>query len=311
MHLHLEGSITRGDAALLMRRGGVPRGFPPLETLYTHSSFGEFLKHFGALSGLLRRPADPAWLMGRLLGRLRRQGVIYAEIRVSPSVWERHGLQPEEAFRMLVRSVEGAEPEWRLIVDAVRQWDSSTIERDLEFCQRYRGGPVVALGLGGDECASPAARFTSLAAECRSKGITVIPHTGEALGPEEVESALDVFDPPRIGHGIGAARSPETMNRLHRTGVHLEVCPTSNYMTGVVKKGATHPAVDLWRALVPMSIGTDDPALFGTTLNRELKWARCALSLDRAGESELQLSAARASLLPSAAKAQLLKRFGA
>lgn len=297
LHLHIEGALTPAEALRLARRGGAPEDPETVRALYRHDSFGQFLSHFGQLVGYLREPQDVSWLLHRLLGRLKGQGVVYAEIRVSPSVWERHGLPPRDTLVGLLEAKERGPIPCGLIVDGVRQWDEALLARDLDLAIEFRGRGVVALGLGGDEVAAPAARFRGLAAECRSRGVPLIPHAGEALGPEEVASALAVMSPPRIAHGIAAARDATVMEELIDRRVHLEVCPISNLKTGVVKRAKDHPLRQLWAAGVPLSLGTDDPALFRTSLTREHAWAARHAGWSLADMARSQVEAARAALL--------------
>lgn len=241
LHIHLEGCLTAAEAVWLCGRHGLAWDGPQIAALYRHATFGEFLRHFGQILDFIKEPEDLAWLLGRALARLRRQGVIYAEIRISPSVWERHGMSPLAGMEALAAARMTAPIATNFIVDAVRQWDMGLIERDLDLACRFRRKGVVALGLGGDEVAAPAARFRGLAQECRSRRMPLVPHAGEALGPEEVDSALEVFSPRRIGHGIAAVRSAKVLENVVRSGVHLEVCPTSNRRTGVVRRGRDIP----------------------------------------------------------------------
>ncbi len=309
LHLHLEGCILPSEALALARREDPGVDADDVLRLYRHASFLEFLAHFGAIVGFLKGPADLAWIFDRVIGRLKRQNVAYAEIRISPSVWERHGLDPAPCMKLLAQKATGASVRCGLIVDGVRQWDRSRLERDLELALAYRDKGVVGFGLGGDEAAAPAVRFGDMAGYCRARRLPVIPHAGEALGPAEVTSAMDVFAPPRIGHGIAAVRDPAVLEEVALRGVHLEVCPTSNRRTGAVPRGRKHPLCDLWSAGCRLSLGTDDPALFGTTLHRELAWAlrRGGWSLGDAVAS--QRYAAQASLLPAREKDALMRRL--
>ena len=310
LHLHLEGCLTPFEARYLAakNRKNLPGG--AIESLYRHDGFGSFLANFGRLLDLFAEPRDLVWLLRRVRDRLRRQGVVYAEIRVSPSVWERHSIPPAETLGMLCREASGGTPPVRFIVDGVRQWDEALLERDLALALSHRHLGVVAFGLGGDEVSAPAARFGDLASFCRAERLPVVPHAGEALGPEEVLSALGVFDPARIGHGIAAASSPGVMDALVRAGVHLEVCPTSNRATGVVPRGTPHPMGTLWRSGVSLSLGSDDPGLFGTTLGRELGWAlkHGGWTLEDVGRS--MAMAARAAFLRPGERDGLLAALG-
>ncbi len=308
LHLHLEGCLLPSEALFLAKKHRLARSPSEVFALYRHRDFGEFLAHFGALLDLFRRPEDLAWLFHRTARRLARQGVLHAEIRLSPSVWERHGLSPEAGLRALLEARRKAPLSILFIVDAVRQWPPALLERDLGLALRHRGEGVAALGLGGDEAAAPAALFRDLAEECRRQGLPLIPHAGEVTGPGEVRRALEL-SPFRVGHGIGAASDPDLLRTLAEEGVHLEVCPTSNRRTGALPPGRRHPLPRLWKAGVSLSLGTDDPALFGTTLNREIAWALGG-SWSPADAWRSQRLAARASLLPPAEKKALLARLG-
>jgi adenosine deaminase len=280
-------------------------------SLYRHESIGQFLVHFGALLDLFKSPEDLCWLLDRTLARLRRQGVIYAEIRLSPSVWERHGLQAERSLLTLLNYAARRSAPVGFIVDAVRQWDQALQLRDLDLACSFRKQGVVALGIGGDEAAAPASGLKALADECKARGIPVIPHAGEVLGPDEVASAVKVFHAARIGHGIGAAESPGLLDDLARRGTHLEVCPTSNRRTGVVTRGRRHPLRQLWKAGVSLSLGTDDPAMFGATLCGELRWAKRSAGWTHEDMMRSQVLAARASLLTGSARDDLARRIRA
>ncbi len=308
LHIHLEGSISPAEASTLAFRKDRNTDPKEIRQLYRHASFQDFLSHFGQLVGLLREPDDLLWLFDRVVLRLKRQGVIYAEIRVSPTVWERHGLPPEACLRRLAERTASAPIACRLIVDGVRQWDRAMLERDLELALALRGKGVVAFGLGGDEASAPACIFRDFAGACREVGFPVIPHAGETLGPEEVMSALEVFTPPRLGHGIAAARDPRVLDEVVARRVHLEVCPTSNRKTGAVGRREEHPLKALWAAGSHLSLGTDDPALFGTTLCRELSWAVRRGWWTMKDVAASQTYAAQASLLPDGQKRDLVQR---
>ncbi len=307
LHLHLEGALALQDAFRLVRRHGLAEAErAALPSLYRHADFAEFLAHFGAVTGLLKEPRDLGWLLVRVRRRLARQGVLYAEVRVSPSVWERRGMDPLEGMEALCAVRSSGPPETTFIVDAVRQWGRSGVERDLGLALRYRRRGVVALGLGGDEAAAPARRFPWLAEACRAEGLPLVPHAGEALGPEEVADAVRLLGARRVAHGVAAAKDPRLLRELAAEGVHLELCPRSNFATGVVPWRRPHPVGDLFRAGVPVSLSTDDPALFATSLAKEEREARRA-GLTRADLAACRAAAARAAFLPRGRREVLVR----
>jgi adenosine deaminase len=133
-----------------------------------------------------------------------------------------------------------------------------------------------------------------------------VPHAGESAGPESIWEALDLLGAERIGHGIAAARDEDLMARLRDDGIVLEVCPTSNVCTRSVSSLADHPLPALVAAGVPVTINSDDPPMFSTTLCHEYEVAAELLGLDEAGVADLARAAVTASFLDEPGKIALL-----
>jgi aminodeoxyfutalosine deaminase len=132
-----------------------------------------------------------------------------------------------------------------------------------------------------------------------------VPHAGETTGPQTVWDAIRELGAERIGHGISAAQDPELMAYLAAEGIPLEISPTSNVRTRAVPSLAEHPLPTLVAAGVPVSINSDDPPMFGTTLNDEYAVAARLLDLDAAGVARLAAAAVEASFLPPGEKARI------
>lgn len=276
LHLHLEGSVRPATLVRLARRAGSPL-FPDLASVRARRPFDGlpgFLALYRDVCRLLRSPADFALVAGDLTARLRRERITRAEVYVSPAIVERLGLDwprvrdaVEAVFAAHERSGHGRVA---VLLDAVRHFGPDAAHRVLDLHARHPWPRVVGFGLGGDELALPARDFVPVYRRLPRLGLGPVVHAGEAGGPESVAEALRWLKPRRIAHGIGAAGDPALVRQLVRSGVALDVCLTSNDATGAVPL-ARHPVLALLRAGVTVTLSTDDPGLFGTTLLGEYR----------------------------------------
>jgi adenosine deaminase/aminodeoxyfutalosine deaminase len=265
LHLHLEGSVEPETLHEL----DPTRDF---SGLYQYPDFDAFLRTFGVVGKLLRRPDDYALITRRLLERLAAQNVRYAEIIVAAGVvlWKEQEFTP--IFDAIRGAAAGSPVEVRWILDAVRQFGPQHTMRVAELAAERRDQGVVALGIGGSEERGPAAWFHDAFAFAKSAGLHLLAHAGESMGPESIWAALDL-GAERIGHGIAAAADPALMRHLRDRNIPLEICITSNLVTGVVRRLDDHPVRRLYDAGVPITLNTDDPAMFRCTLDGEYRLA--------------------------------------
>ena len=164
-----------------------------------------------------------------------------------------------------------------------------------------RSEAVVALGLGGPEVDHPPERFAALFERGRSAGLHSVPHAGEHVGPPSIRGALEALGAERIAHGVRAVEDPLLMQELAARQVALDLCPTSNVRLGVYPNLNSHPLRHLYDAGVVITVSSDDPTLFGTTLNDELVLVASAFDLDVLAIDEILLNAARHSFVPEPA----------
>lgn len=273
LHLHLEGAVSAGTLARLSGEAG-SRLFPDAAALRARRSPGEpgaFLALYRDVCSLLRHPEDYTLLARDLVRRLRRERIGHAEVYVSPAIVERIGLPwlpvrdaLERVFTAHERLGHGRVA---VLLDSVRHWGPDAAHRVLDLHDAHPWPRAVGFGLGGDEASVPASAFRDVYRRLRGLGLAPLVHAGEWCGPESVAEVLEHLRPVRIAHGFRAAEDPVLVRRLARNGVALDLCPASNRATGAVR--GPHPALALLRAGVSVSLSTDDPGLFGTTLRGE------------------------------------------
>jgi adenosine deaminase/aminodeoxyfutalosine deaminase len=276
LHLHLEGSVEPETLHELDPATPVAE----FRALYQYADFDAFLKAFGAIGQRLRSPEDYGLITRRLLERLAAQNVRYAEIIIAAGVVLWKGQEFAPIFDAIRHAAIGSPVEVRWILDAVRQFGVEPARRVAELAVERQGDGVLALGIGGSEERGPAEWFTEVYAFARSAGLHLVAHAGESMGPESVWAALKL-GAERIGHGIAAVRDEALMRHLREHDIPLEICITSNLVTGVVSRLEEHPVRRLYDAGVPIVINTDDPAMFGCTLTGEYQLAARAFGFSQ------------------------------
>src|SRR5580704_8452604 len=279
LHLHLEGSVEPETLHELDPATSVEE----FRAHYRYADFDAFLKAFAVIVKRLRTPEDYAVITRRLLERLAAQNVQYAEIIVSAGVVLWKGQEFAPIFDAIHDAAIGSQVEVRWILDAVRQFGVEPAVQVAKMAADRVDRGVVAFGIGGSEARGPAEWFTDVFAFARDAGLHLTAHAGESEGAESIWAAL-ALGAERIGHGIAAVRDEALMRHLRERDIPLEICITSNLVTGVVKRIEEHPVRQLFDAGVPIVLNTDDPAMFGCTLVGEYR-----LAAERFGFGEAEL----------------------
>jgi adenosine deaminase/aminodeoxyfutalosine deaminase len=273
LHLHLEGTVDRETVRLLDPSVSCEEA----DRVWGFRDFAGFLNCFKFVVQKLRGPEDYALVTTRMIESLACEGVGYAEVTIAAGVVLWRGFE----FRTVWRAIRDAQQEafartgvevwWNL--DAIRQFGPEHVMEVARVAAEYVDDGAISFGIGGDEIAGPAAQFAEAYRFARDSGLRLTAHAGETDGPDSIRAAL-ALGAERIGHGIRAADDPELMKMLAAEQIPLEVCITSNVRTGAVATLEEHPVRRLFEAGVPITLNTDDPGLFETSLGREFELAR-------------------------------------
>ncbi len=309
LHVHLEGSIRPETVLKLARRNGVSLPADSVEGLrewYTFRDFPHFVEIYVAVTRCVKTADDVETIMREFLEGQKAQNVLHSEVTFTASTVEKYsGIPWPEQHAALLRAMRYGEEigvTSGLILDIVR---GDPFERAMEVTEwATTSEGMVALGLAGEERLGTQqyAPCVALAAE---RGLPWIPHAGETTGAETIRECLAIGEPRRIGHGVRAVEDPRLVMDLRDRGIPLEVCPTSNVAVGGVSSLAEHPVARLMDEGVVVTINSDDPPMFGTTLSDE--FARCAEAFDLDADIlyTLTMNAVNAALVSDARRAEL------
>jgi adenosine deaminase len=313
LHLHLEGAIPLAALFTLIRNVGGDPSVPTLAALrrrFRYRDFQHFIDTWVWKNSFLRTYEDFTFIAEAVARSLVAQRVRYAELFYSPPDFRRHGLTTQrltEAIRAGLARV--PELQANLIADLVRDFGPARAARTLREVAEVRDFGVVGVGLGGSEHRFPPQPFAPVFEQARELGLRTTAHAGEALGPGSIWSALRDLRVDRIGHGTRAGEDPALLTYLATRRIPLEMCPLSNVRTGVVARLADHPLRAYLDQGLLVTVNTDDPAMFGTTLAGELRGAATDLGLSRDRIRQVLLNGIDASWLPVERKRALKGEF--
>jgi aminodeoxyfutalosine deaminase len=319
LHVHHIGSASPELVATLASRyeGQTPVPADPalLADYFTFTDFAHFVEVYLSVVDLIRNPQDVHDLTYQVGKDLAAQQVRYAEVTVSPYSSVSRGIDAEafceaiEDARAQVRRDTGTELAWCFDIPGESGVPAADVTLDVAL--RCRPDGLVSFGLGGPEVGVPRPQFEPHFSQARAAGLHSVPHAGESTGPQTMWDAIRVLGAERIGHGIAAAQDPVLMAYLRDEGIPLEVCPTSNICTRSVLSLEEHPLPALVAAGVPLSISSDDPPMFSTTLDHEYLVAARLLGLDAAGVADLARASVTQSFLGDEGKRALLAEIDA
>jgi aminodeoxyfutalosine deaminase len=318
LHVHHVGSASPRIVAELAARhpsSTVPTDPAELARFFSFTDFVHFIDVYLAVVDLVRTAEDVRLLTYEVAQEMAAQRVRYAELTMTPYTSVVRGI-PIEAYTEAIEDARVAAERdhgivLRWIYDIPGEAGLASADATVAYAVEHGPSSLVGFGLGGPEVGVPRPPFAPHFARARAAGLHSVPHSGETTGPQTVWDALTYLGAERIGHGTSSVQDPRLLEHLAENRVPLEVCPTSNVATRAVERIEDHPVVAMRDAGVVVTVGSDDPPMFGTTLSREYAVAATLLGLDEAGVADLARTAVDVSFAPDDVKARVRREITA
>ncbi|MXN66437.1 adenosine deaminase [Stappia sp. GBMRC 2046] len=314
LHVHIEGAAPPDLVRRLATRHDIDlSGVFDRTGHYSWDDFSSFLNAYDRASQVFRTPEDYAALSESYYRMLAAEGVIYAEITISPDHAAANGLSYADYVSGLAEGMERAKAETgiegRMIAVGVRHFGARAVEQVVTQVLAHSHPLVTGFGLAGDEREGHPANFASAFRQAAEGGLGLTAHAGEIGGPESVTAALDFLRVKRIGHGVKAIEDKALVERIAEEGVVLEVCPGSNIALGLYSNLRFHPVNLLRRAGCRITLNSDDPPFFRTTVGHEYRSCAQTFGWSEADQLAITKTAIEAAFCDKATKERLLKRL--
>jgi aminodeoxyfutalosine deaminase len=316
VHLHLEGTIAPETLWSLAERNHIAlpvSSLAELRALYVFESFDRFIELWLLMCSCLRKDVDYEQMVDDFADQCAAENIRYVEAHFTPFNHEKLGIGGRRALEIVSRRLEDQEgaggPVVRLITDIPSESAVESGPFTAELLEEVANPLVVAIGLGGPEYGFPRGEFARWFDRARSAGYAAVAHAGETAGAEQVRQAVTVLKVRRVQHGVRAAEDESVLRLLAERGICCDVALTSNLCLKVVPSLEAHPLPRMIAAGVPVTLSTDDPPFFGTSLSREYERASTELAIPQAQLWQMNLNGLRYGLADTGLRRRLLREF--
>jgi len=317
LHLHLEGAAPPAFIRGLAKQKHMDiAGIFDEQGGYAYKDFRHFLKVYEAATETLKTPMDYHNLTLAVLEESAASGVIYSETFLSPDFC---GGRDVGAWREYVHAIREAADQaerdmgitLRGIITCIRHFGPDKARETARCAAETAGDFITGFGIAGDELSGKPKEFTYAFDIARESGLRLTAHAGEWAGPESIRDALTDLKVERIGHGVRAIEDLALVDELAEKGIVLEVCPGSNIALGIYPSWRKHPIGELYRREVKVTVSTDDPPFFHTTMAQEYDRLAGAFDWDDGVFRAISRTSLDAAFCDADTRARILKRLEA
>ncbi len=313
LHCHVEGAAPPALTLAQAAKYGLPTESFVKDGAYVWHDFTSFIACYDFVASVFRTEEDYAALAEAYLIELAQENTIYSELFVSPDHGEAVGLSPDAYIGGLAAGILAAREktgiECRMVIIGERHLGPENVLARAKWAAKFDHPLVTGFNMAGEERMNRVADYAPAFDIVREAGLGITIHAGELCGAFSVADALDLVKPSRIGHGVRAIEDADLVKRLADLGTVLEVCPGSNIALKVFPDYASHPLRRFTDAGVRVTLNSDDPPFFHTTLAQEYETASKIMGFSDAEIDAMTKTAIEAAFIDDATRQALLSRL--
>ncbi len=319
LHVHLDGSLRPSTVRELAARRGLPFDFRTDADVEAVCVVGErcrsledYLKVFDITLQLMQSAEELTRIAFELAEDAHRENVRYLEVRYSPMLHTREGLELDEIVEAVQLGLDRARSRYGIvtgqIICGIRHISPESSLELARLAVRWKGRGVVAFDLAGAEKDNPAKDHIEAFYTVLNANLPVTIHAGEAFGPASIHQALHYCGANRIGHGTHLAEDPDLMQWVNDHRIPVEVCLASNLQTRAIPDLASHPIKRFLDEGLRVTLNTDNRLVSNTSLTHEFELAVTNYQLNVDQVCKIVLDGFKSAFLPLVAKARLIDR---
>ncbi|MCR4734566.1 MAG: adenosine deaminase [Treponema sp.] len=317
LHLHIEAVITLASVKkLYKKRYDTEMSKEDQTALFSYNDLNGFIQSFLKVQDLLISVDDFNLVFDDLGEYLNKNGICYSEAFFAPTAFLKKGFKYEDMVKVFHKKIEEIKAKYgitiKLIMDVSRTFGCENAMNNYKLLKQYPCEDIIGIGLGGAESKGPAKDYAPVYDLAVKEGYKVVAHAGEDVGPESIWDSLNYLHAQRIGHGLTAFQDEKLIEEFVKTQTPIEICITSNTFTKkIVTKAKEHPVKKYFDKGILVTINTDDPVFFKTTMLDELWICHKELNFSMEEIKQLIKNSFIASFMPEAEKKEWCKKVDA
>lgn len=288
VHLHIEAVPTIETLkSLYKKRYNEELTDKAIEDLFAYEDLNGFIQAFLKVQDMFSDESDFNYVFDDLCKYLLENNIVYTEAFFAPSAFIKKGFKYSEMIKVFSKKIAEIKEKYgitiKLLMDVSRTFGCENAMNNYKMFKENPCDDIIGIGLGGAEVKGPCRDFVPVFEQAHKDGYHAVAHAGEDVGPESVWDAINLLHSERIGHGISAIQDDKLVEELKNTQIPVEVCPTSNVFTKkYVKSISEHPIRPFFDKGVFVTVNTDDPVFFKTTLIEEYwkLYSECRFTMD-------------------------------
>ena len=274
LHTHLDCSLSYELVKKILPETNL-EVFKEKFTGHGCKNLNDYLKCIDRSLDLMQNEEQLNLVVVDFFDQLKRDNVIYVEIRFAPLLHLKEGLDPLQVIEIILKKCKSESQKsnikFGLILCTLRHFSEYESLETVKLIKELADEMIVGFDIAADEAGYSLDNHIKAFEFAKKNNINCTAHAGEARGYESVIETLDMLDPQRIGHGVTSCESTSLMKRLIKEKIHLEICLTSNLVTGVYKNIREHPVNYFYKKNFSISINSDGRTISNTSLNEEYK----------------------------------------
>ena len=307
LHVHLDGSVRPKTVCDILNLN-IEEVEKNMKVDYSCKDLNDYLTKFNLPLKILQTKENISRVSYEVAMDLKKDGVIYSEVRFAPILHTKEGLSCAEVIGAVIDGISKVDININLIICLMRNVSEEDNLKVIKAALKYLNNKVVGFDLAGPEASYKTSSFEKIFNYIKELNVPYTIHAGEADGISSIKSAIN-FGAKRIGHGVRIMEDINTIKVAKENNITFEVCPTSNIDTKIYSEYKDHAIKKMYENNLNITINTDNRTVSNITLTGEYNKLINVFNFSLEDIKNMNINAIKASFITDTDKEKLIEVY--